>query len=110
MRAGVTWTLALVTALVSAVVGALFGPTLSDYFAIGQPDIRYTYNQLPEDQRLAVLDHLFDANGNSVVLVSIRLRIKNTAVKQGYIDRPSSCHSTFSPFPRSKFRALTSAP
>ena len=88
MRAGVTSALALVvTALVSAVVGALFGPTLSDYFAIGQPDIRYTYNQLPEDQRLLVLDHLFDANGNSVVLVSIRLRIKNTAVKQGYIDK-----------------------
>ena len=75
------------TAIVSAIIGAVFGPTVSDYFAIGQPDIRYTYDQLPEDQRFSILDQLIDADGNAVFLASVRARVKNLAVKQGYIDK-----------------------
>ncbi len=87
-RTGITRAAAFIaTALVSVFIGAVFGPTVADYFAIGQPDLRYTYDQLPEDQRFRVLDQLIDTNGNAVYLASVRLRVKNVAVKQGHIDK-----------------------
>ena len=74
---------------------------MSDYLAIGQPDIRYTYTQLVENERLRFLDQLMDANANFVVFMSVRLRVKNLAFKQGYIDRAELSHSVSKPFRRS---------
>jgi len=74
----------------------VLSPTVSDYLTIGQPDLRYTYDQLPEDQR-RVLDQLMDANGNSVFLASVRVRVKNMAVKQGYIEKAEFVPFTIQP-------------
>jgi hypothetical protein len=88
------------TALIGMFIGVVIGPSVSDYLAIGQPDLRYTYDQLPENQRFVILDQLFDKNGNAVFLASVRLRVKNVAIKQGHIDKAEFVPFTMQTLPK----------
>lgn len=49
---------------------------------------------------LRVLDQLLDTKGNAVRLISVRLRVKNVAIKQGHIDRAEFVPLTIQSLPR----------
>jgi hypothetical protein len=75
------------TLLLGIFGGVVLSPSVTNYFDIGQPDLRYPFEQLPDDRRFRVLTQWTDASGNAIYLISNLLRVRNLAFKRGFVDK-----------------------